>query len=99
MTVIIQIVECLGTLTLQVLEIEGSKSRTNDGERPSGGKNQFMCYKCNKPRHIARNYKAPKSQNGTNLRRNAPICQLCNNFIHTIKYSRMDKSSFNMNLN
>ena len=58
-----------------------------------------MCYKCNKPRHIAKNYRAPESQNGTNQRRNAPICQLCNNFKHTVRYCRMDKRNFNKNPN
>ena len=63
-----------------------SHNRSNDGEKYNGEKNQFLCYKCDKPRHIVRNYRAPENQNGTNQRRNALVCQLCNNFRHTMRY-------------
>ena len=47
-------------------ERERSQSRYNDGEKSIREKNQFVCYKFNNPKHIARNCKASKSQNETN---------------------------------
>ena len=78
-------------------EIERSQSRTNDGKRPNCERKQIVCYKCNNPRHIARNYRALENQNGTNQRINA-IVQLCNNFGHTTRFCKMDRRNFNRTL-
>ena len=43
----------------------------------------IVCYKCNNLGHIAQNCHAPDNQQ--NPRSRAPICQLCNNFRHTMK--------------
>ena len=73
------------------------QNKSNDGETSNGEKDQFVCYKCNNLGHIARNCRAPESQNGSNQRRNALVCQLCNNFKQTLRYSRMDRRNFNRN--
>ena len=76
-----------------------SQSRSTNGKRANGVRNQIVCYKCNNLGHIARNYKGPDSQNGTNHRRNALACQLCNNFGHRTKFYRMDRRNLNKNEN
>lgn len=42
-----------------------SQRRFNDGARYNGERKHVVCYKCNNPRHIARNCKALENHNGT----------------------------------
>ena len=54
------------------------------------GRRKIMFYKCNNLGHISQNCHVPNNQQ--NPRRRAPICQLCNNFGHTVKYYRIDRN-------
>ena len=76
-----------------------SWTRSNDGEKSNGERKYIVYYKCNNLGHIARNCRAPNSQNGANQKRNAPICQLCHNFEHTTRFYRMDRRNLNRNKN
>ena len=85
-----QIVECLGILTMQVTEEDPIAMKVEK---------EIVHYRCNNIGHIARNCRAPNNQCDGGYRRNVPICQLCNNFGHTTRFYRIDRRNFNRNQN
>ena len=74
----------------------GTKRRSHNNE--SGEKRQIVYYRCNNPRHIARNCRTPDDKLNEH-KKDVPICQLCNNFGHIARFYKMDRKDLNRNQN